>query len=73
MSPLRIVHLYATEMNIYGDNGNVQVLRRRLEWRGIDVEVSRVGVGDPLPVATATVTRDQAPMARIAASQAAML
>lgn len=49
MSPLRIVHLYASEMNIYGDNGNVQVLRRRLEWRGIDVEVSRVGVGDPLP------------------------
>ena len=52
MSPLRIVHLYATEMNIYGDNGNVQVLRRRLEWRGMDVEVSRIGVGDPLPVDT---------------------
>jgi CobQ-like glutamine amidotransferase family enzyme len=52
VSPLRIVHLYATEMNIYGDNGNVQVLRRRLEWRGIEVEVSRVGVGDPLPVDT---------------------
>ncbi len=49
MSPLRIVHLYATEMNIYGDNGNVQVLRRRLEWRGIDVQVSRIGVGDRLP------------------------
>jgi CobQ-like glutamine amidotransferase family enzyme len=47
--PVRIVHLYAAEMNIYGDNGNVQVLRRRLEWRGIPVVVQRVGVGDPLP------------------------
>jgi CobQ-like glutamine amidotransferase family enzyme len=46
---VRIVHLYAAEMNIYGDNGNVQVLRRRLEWRGLPVEVTRVGVGDPLP------------------------
>ena len=46
---VHIVHLYASEMNIYGDNGNVAVLRRRLEWRGIDVAVSRLGVGDPVP------------------------
>jgi CobQ-like glutamine amidotransferase family enzyme len=46
---VRVVHLYAAEMNIYGDNGNAQVLVRRLQWRGIGVEVSRVGVGDPLP------------------------
>lgn len=49
MSGVHIVHLYGAEMNIYGDNGNVQVLARRLEWRGIDVTVSRVGVGDVLP------------------------
>ena len=49
---VHVVHLYAAEMNIYGDNGNVQVLRRRLEWRGIPVQVHRVGVGDPLPVDT---------------------
>lgn len=49
---VRIVHLYAAEMNIYGDNGNVQVLARRLQWRGIPHEVTRVGVGDPLPADT---------------------
>jgi CobQ-like glutamine amidotransferase family enzyme len=49
---IRIVHLYAAEMNIYGDNGNVQVLSRRLAWRGIPVEVTRVGVGDRLPTDT---------------------
>ncbi len=46
---VRVVHLYAAEMNIYGDTGNVQVLVRRLQWRGIPVEVSRVGVGSALP------------------------
>jgi CobQ-like glutamine amidotransferase family enzyme len=47
---LTLVHLYPREMNIYGDTGNVVVLRRRTEWRGLPVEVVRVGVGDPLPV-----------------------
>lgn len=49
MKPLRLVHLYPREMNIYGDTGNVLVLRRRLLWRGLPVEVSPVSVGDPLP------------------------
>jgi hypothetical protein len=38
-------------MNIYGDTGNVVVLRRRLEWRGIATEVVPVAVGDPMPQA----------------------
>jgi hypothetical protein len=49
MTPLVLVHLYPHEMNIYGDTGNVLVLRRRLEWRGLPVEVVPVGVGAPLP------------------------
>jgi CobQ-like glutamine amidotransferase family enzyme len=36
-------------MNIYGDTGNVLVLRRRLQWRGLPVEVVPVHVGDRLP------------------------
>jgi CobQ-like glutamine amidotransferase family enzyme len=47
--PITLVHLYPREMNIYGDTGNVLVLRRRLQWRGLPVEVIPVGVGDPLP------------------------
>jgi CobQ-like glutamine amidotransferase family enzyme len=49
MTALRLVHLYPREMNIYGDTGNVLVLRRRLAWRGIGADVVPVGVGDPLP------------------------
>ena len=46
---LTIVHLYPREMNIYGDTGNRLVLKKRAEWRGIDVQVKLVGVGDPIP------------------------
>jgi lipid II isoglutaminyl synthase (glutamine-hydrolysing) len=46
---LTLVHLYPREMNIYGDTGNVLILRRRLEWRGRPVRVVPVSVGDPLP------------------------
>ena len=47
--PLTLVHLYPREMNIYGDTGNVLVLRKRLQWRGRPVNVVPVSVGDPLP------------------------
>jgi len=46
---ITLVHLYPREMNIYGDTGNVIVLRRRCEWRGIDARVVPINVGDPLP------------------------
>ena len=49
MNELVLVHLYPREMNIYGDTGNVVVLRKRLEWRGLPVRVEPVSVGDPLP------------------------
>jgi len=49
MRPLTLVHLYPREMNVYGDTGNVVVLRRRLEWRDRPVTVVPVSVGDPLP------------------------
>jgi CobQ-like glutamine amidotransferase family enzyme len=49
MTELVLVHLYPREMNIYGDTGNVLVLRRRLEWRGLRARIVPVGVGDPLP------------------------
>jgi CobQ-like glutamine amidotransferase family enzyme len=49
MRPLTLVHLYPREMNIYGDTGNVVVLRKRLAWRDLDAVVKPVGVDDPLP------------------------
>jgi hypothetical protein len=49
MRELVLVHLYPREMNIYGDTGNVLVLRKRLEWRALPVRVEPVSIGDPLP------------------------
>jgi len=45
---LRIAHLYADEMNIYGDRGNILTLTKRAEWRGISVSVEAIGRG-PAP------------------------
>ena len=46
---MKLIHLYPQEMNIYGDTGNVLVLRKRLAWRGLPVEIVPINVGDPLP------------------------
>lgn len=45
---LRIAHLYPKLLNIYGDGGNVLTLKKRCEWRGIDVEVEEINVGDSI-------------------------
>ena len=36
---LTIGYLYGDLMNIYGDTGNIIALKKRAEWRGIEVEV----------------------------------
>jgi lipid II isoglutaminyl synthase (glutamine-hydrolysing) len=48
MAVLRIVHLYPDLMSVYGDRGNVLTLARRAEWRGYDVEVQELSLGDRL-------------------------
>ncbi|MBV9171639.1 MAG: glutamine amidotransferase [Chloroflexi bacterium] len=45
---LRLVHLYPDLMSVYGDRGNVLTLVRRARWRGIDVEVRELSLGDRL-------------------------
>ncbi|MGD0051367.1 MAG: glutamine amidotransferase [Vulcanimicrobiaceae bacterium] len=45
MNRLVVGWLYADYLNVYGDRGNVIALTRRLEWRGFDVKVVRIGKG----------------------------
>lgn len=45
---LNICHLYPDLMNIYGDDGNITCLTKRAEWRGIEVEVTQVTIGDKI-------------------------
>lgn len=42
---LNICHLYPDVLNLYGDRGNTITLSRRCAWRGIDAQVTGVGVG----------------------------
>ncbi len=46
MNKLRILHMYPEMLNLYGDNGNVEVLKYRCERRGIELEVSAHNLGD---------------------------
>lgn len=46
---ITIVQLYSHDMNIYGDWGNVLVLKRRLEWHGYSPEIIEYNQGDTFP------------------------
>jgi CobQ-like glutamine amidotransferase family enzyme len=41
-------HLYPDYLNIYADRGNIAVLARRAAWRGHELEVRTVTVGEPV-------------------------
>ena len=45
---IRVAHLYPEYLNIYADRGNIAVLTSRARWRGIELEVAPVGLGDEL-------------------------
>lgn len=47
--PLTIVQLYPNDMNIYGDWGNVLVLKKRAEWHGYTTTIIDYNVGDKFP------------------------
>ena len=41
-------HLYPDYLNIYADRGNIAVLARRAAWRGHELDVTSVSIGDPV-------------------------
>lgn len=43
---LNILWMYHDLMDLYGDKGNIQVLKTRCEKRGIDVTVDTCGIGE---------------------------
>ena len=50
MYELKICHLYPDILNLYGDRGNIICMQKRMEWRGIQTEVTGISVGDKLNV-----------------------
>ena len=43
---LNITWLFPKEMSTYGDRGNILTLKKRCEWRGIEVNIDEVGLKD---------------------------
>jgi hypothetical protein len=41
-------HLYPDYLNIYADRGNIAVLARRAAWRGHELDVHSISVGEPV-------------------------
>ena len=42
---LKICHLYPDVLNLYGDGGNILCMKRRLAWRGIGAELTKLPIG----------------------------
>ncbi|MDK2794316.1 MAG: hypothetical protein PWP75_945, partial [Caldanaerobacter sp.] len=42
---LTIGHMYPDLLNLYGDRGNIIALKKRCEWRKIDVEIKEIKAG----------------------------
>ena len=45
---IKLAHLYPKLLNIYGDGGNILTLKKRCEWRGIDIEIDEINIGDEI-------------------------
>jgi CobQ-like glutamine amidotransferase family enzyme len=47
---IRVGHLYPDYLNIYADRGNIAVLSQRARRRGHELDVTAIGMRDPVPV-----------------------
>lgn len=45
---IKIGHLYPDLLNLYGDRGNIQCMKKRCQWRGIEAEVQEFQITDSI-------------------------
>lgn len=45
---IRLCHLYPDLLDLYSDGGNLIALNARARWRGIETEVRKISLGEPL-------------------------
>ena len=48
MKELKILYLYPDMLELYGDYGNIQVLRYRLEKRGFQCIIDKYSIGNKI-------------------------
>ncbi len=47
---INIAHLYPKLLNIYGDWGNILAIKKRCEWRNIEVNIDSIEVNDNINI-----------------------
>lgn len=47
---IKLMHLYPDLLNLYGDKGNIECIKHRLKWRGIDVETEVITSEDEFDI-----------------------
>lgn len=52
---ITVAHLYPDLLNLYGDMGNIAVLRRRAEKRGIEIQICEYGIDDTIDLANTDI------------------
>ena len=45
---ISVAHLYPKHLNLYGDMGNITAIKKRCEWRGINVDFEQINIGDEI-------------------------
>lgn len=45
---ISLAYLYPELLNIYGDYGNILTIKNRCEWRDIEIEITRINIGDSI-------------------------
>lgn len=49
MSEIKILHMYADMLDLYGDSGNMKILFYRCRMRGIDCKIDKYSIDMPTP------------------------
>lgn len=49
MSKIRVLHMYADMLDLYGDSGNMEIIKYRCEKRGIECEIDKYSVDSEMP------------------------
>lgn len=49
MSKIKILHMYADMLDLYGDSGNMEILSYRCKMRGIECEIDKYSIDSEMP------------------------
>ena len=49
MKPIKILHMYADMLDLYGDSGNMEVISFRCKMRGIECQIDRYSIDSAMP------------------------